>query len=406
MRLREWGVVFVCIVACRDTTEPQAPVPLLLSSISAGTYATCGLDAGGAAYCWGNGRYGQIGVDSAEDCTEPGWDPCAHTPRRVAGGLTFASISAGGLHVCAVTPSGLVYCWGDDTYGQLGTPDTAAICGWAVQGPCARTPQLAYLPPPVTQLSAGGTHSCAIMVATYCWGYGAYGRLGTGSSDDAEQPSVIAAGMRFNYIVAGGASTCGVAAADSLTYCWGYNHLGQLGDSTFTTRILPVRIADPSRFVALVVGTAHACGLTAQGAARCWGGDGESQLGATGVAPDCGGYTCRTTPVPVSGNLQFTALAAGGEYTCGVTATASYCWGAIPGQSGPVPFPTAFGTLGMGGGTPFVQVTAASGHACGVTAAHEAYCWGAEYHGLLGDGPAESTGEVPVLVIAPDSTSR
>jgi alpha-tubulin suppressor-like RCC1 family protein len=406
MRRDALGIAFLCVLACRDTTGAKADVPLLLSDIAAGYYTTCGLGVDGTAYCWGNGRYGQLGVDSADECSSvPGEDPCAHTARRVAGGLTFTKLVAGGAHFCALTPAGLVYCWGDDRFGQLGTLDTAAICGFAVPGPCARTPQLAYLPPPATQVSAGDSHTCALVDVSYCWGYGLSGQLGLGSNVDSPQPRVVAAGMRFRSIAVGGSTSCGIAVADSATYCWGNNHLGQLGDSSRTAHNLPQRVVDTTRFVALAVGTAHACGITPLGNARCWGAAEGGELGDGATAPDCGGYGCRTTPVSVSGNLQFTTLAAGTSFTCGTTATASYCWGQVPGLGTRLSVPTAFGTQGTGGGTPFTAVTTAYDHACGITAAHEAYCWGGDYHGKLGDGPAEATSDTPLLVIAPDSTA-
>lgn len=405
MRLHRAGLAFLCVLACSDSTEPAPPEPLLLSDIAAGYYSTCGLGLDGAAYCWGNGRYGQLGVDSADDCSSiPDEDPCAHTPRRVAGGLTFTSIVAGGAHFCALTAAGPLYCWGDDRWGQLGTLDTAAICGLAAPGPCARTPELAYLAPPVTRASAGGSHTCAIADATFCWGYGAQGRLGLGTTVSSEQPRVVASGMRFHVVVAGGSFTCGIASVDSLTYCWGFNHLGQLGDGTESDHMLPEAIADSTRFMALTAGTAHACGLTATGAAFCWGGAGSRELADTGTAPDCDGYACRTRPVRVIGGLTFLSIETGQSFTCGVTATGSYCWGAVPGVQTFLDGPAAFGTAGTTGGTPFVRMTAGFSHACGITAASEAYCWGDEYHGSLGDGPIVTNGSVPVLVISPDST--
>jgi hypothetical protein len=209
--------------------------------------------------------------------------------------------------------------------------------------------------------------------------------------------------MRFRTVVAGGSFTCGIATTDSLTYCWGHNHLGQLGDGTTTGHSLPEPIADSTQFMALSAGIAHACGITEAGAGFCWGGAGSRELGDTGTAPDCGGYTCRTRPVPVSGGLTFLSIATGHAFTCGITATGSYCWGVVPGVESPIAAPASFGTAGIMSGTPFVRITVGYSHACGITAASEAYCWGVDYHGVLGDGPAETPGDVPVLVIRPDS---
>jgi alpha-tubulin suppressor-like RCC1 family protein len=75
-----------------------------------GVSHSCALTSSGAAYCWGfNG--GALGDGSETEKS---------TPVAVAGGLTFASISAGDAITCAVTPAGVAYCWGNNDYGQLG----------------------------------------------------------------------------------------------------------------------------------------------------------------------------------------------------------------------------------------------------------------------------------------------
>lgn len=47
-------------------------------------------------------------------------------PTPVAGGLTFAQISAGFYHTCGVTTAGGPYCGGWNIDGQLGDGTTAA----------------------------------------------------------------------------------------------------------------------------------------------------------------------------------------------------------------------------------------------------------------------------------------
>jgi hypothetical protein len=81
-------------------------------TISVGQWHACGLDATGAAWCWGNNLSGQLGTATSESGS--------NTPLRVAGGLTFTSISAGTAHTCALTPDHHAYCWGLNDKGQLG----------------------------------------------------------------------------------------------------------------------------------------------------------------------------------------------------------------------------------------------------------------------------------------------
>lgn len=91
------------------------PVPggLSFGSVSAGSAHTCALDAQGRAWCWGTNTAGQLGTGTA--------DTLAHNePTAVSGDLRFRSISAGGSHTCGAAVGGAVYCWGDNRSGQLG----------------------------------------------------------------------------------------------------------------------------------------------------------------------------------------------------------------------------------------------------------------------------------------------
>jgi len=110
----------------------SAPTPLTVpefATVTAGGDHACAATSfgvpeaplvGGVGYCWGGNTSGQLGNGTMTTST---------TFVAVAGGLNFATVSAGGSHTCGVTSSnppssptagGGVYCWGDNTYGQLG----------------------------------------------------------------------------------------------------------------------------------------------------------------------------------------------------------------------------------------------------------------------------------------------
>lgn len=99
-----------------STSGPSSPVPvaggLVFTSLTAGNRHTCGLTAGGTAYCWG---------DNADALVGDGTTVNRLVPAPVAGGLTFSRISAGRFHTCAVATSNLAYCWGNNFSGQVGS---------------------------------------------------------------------------------------------------------------------------------------------------------------------------------------------------------------------------------------------------------------------------------------------
>jgi alpha-tubulin suppressor-like RCC1 family protein len=93
-----------------------------LHGVTAGYASACALDVSDMAWCWGNGDMGQIGNGSM------GQFAVFNTPQAVTGGRTYRAIAAGGHHTCAIGTDNHIYCWGDNSVGQLGTGTSG---GWA-----------------------------------------------------------------------------------------------------------------------------------------------------------------------------------------------------------------------------------------------------------------------------------
>lgn len=345
--------------------------PFAAVSVSTGWAHTCAVTASGAAYCWGNNRYGQLGDGTTTISAIPvpvagglhftsvsagGNHTCGLTstgaaycwggvldqaaiPVAVAGGLRFTSVSAGGSHDCGVTSTGAAYCWGNDFYGQLGDGTTTSSANpVAVAGGLPFTSVSAGDYIPWGPFPMGGHfHTCGVTStgAGYCWGSNLGGQLGDGTMTNSASPVAVAGGLSFTAVSSGGGYTCGVTSS-SRGYCWGNNSLGQLGDGTTTNSVTPVAVAGGRTFRTLSVGWIHSCGVTPAGAAYCWGIY-HSPVGAAGGALGNGTTSGSTTPVAVAGGLSFSAVSAGGSgnrgttfdpFTCGVTTTgAVYCWG-------------------------------------------------------------------------------
>ena len=168
---------------------------------------------------------------------------CSVTPVAVSRGLTFASVSGGDRYACGVTRTGTAYCWGSNRWGQLGDGSLGPEDCGLFEGPCSRTPVQVAGGFTFASVSAGDYHACGVTTTgtAYCWGYGGNGRLGDGTTTDRTTPVAVSGGLMFASVSAGAYHTCGVTTGGT-AHCWGYNRWGQLGDGTKTDRLTPVRV--------------------------------------------------------------------------------------------------------------------------------------------------------------------
>jgi alpha-tubulin suppressor-like RCC1 family protein len=375
-------------------TPPATPTTLTFASVSTGGAHTCALTASGAAYCWGRGESGQLGATAPTSCPDIG--PCSLVPVAVTGGLSFRQVAAGGAHTCALTGDGSAYCWGSNTVGQLADGSTTSRTQPA---PITAT-DLKF-----TTLDAGANHTCGATSSgwAWCWGANERGQLGDGTTTNRPVPSAVfgaAGGPPFQLVVAGGFNighTCGLTTTGA-AYCWGDNERGQLGTGTsdVAAHPSPAPVSGGLTFAALTAGLGrHTCGFTSTGAAYCWG---ENTFGALGN----GSGTDNPAPTPVSGGLVFTQLKAGGfiGHTCGLTSGGiAYCWGENErGQVGDGSTVDRLTPSAVTGGLTFASLDAGFRHTCGRASSGFIYCWGSNLAGQLGINSTTQT-PAPAKVI-------
>ena len=198
--------------------------------------------------CAGLNDAGQLGDGTTTDRNT--WSDVLRVDAPVRGmpqGLDPGA-SVGRKHACALQ-GGTVWCWGSNASGQLGA-SAANTCGPSNDLPAAIPCSLfaipVQLPATVASVSAGGDHTCALTTAgdAWCWGDNSHGQLGIDTIGGSSQtPALVANGLKFTSISAGGAHTCGVTL-DHVIYCWGANGSGQLGDGTQIDRDGPTRVAE------------------------------------------------------------------------------------------------------------------------------------------------------------------
>jgi alpha-tubulin suppressor-like RCC1 family protein len=206
-------------------------------SIVAGNDFACGLDQSNQAWCWGY-RTSALGLgEPAPGDTE---DPVA-APTKVIGAPALVALAAGDHHVCGVDDSGAAWCWGDGSLGQVGLPGRPAGTFEEVH---AWKPVKVGGDHGFTSIAAGARHTCAVDGdgSAWCWGSSDEGQLGDGGLGSSHVPVKVLGGLVFRSIAAGGDQTCGLGA-DGAAYCWGSGYSGQLGYGGLQMRPLPVPVA-------------------------------------------------------------------------------------------------------------------------------------------------------------------
>lgn len=348
-----------------------------LSGIAAGSRYTCAVSRGRTA-CWGLNLTGAVdGLGSTAVVFTP--MPVAGVPPAIA---PYASgLGRGDTQSCALTEAGDLYCWGSNSYGQIGNGMTSTV-------------QMPVFPPTmvasgILKTACGSQYTCAVSSGglVTCWGYGYAGQLGIGQSDGGSNiypsPVTVPEIGGATDVATGDLTTCAIAAGD--VWCWGQNEHGQVGDGTTTPRYTPVKLPSLSNVTSIAVGELHACAVAA-GQVYCWGSDDRGQLGDG--KPQAKSFV----PVAVQGVPGAVAVTAGLVHTCALTqAGAVYCWGGNDwGNVGDGTVMTERDTPVLVAGLPkATAVSAGLSHTCALLASGGAMCWGEDTYGELGDGVAD-----------------
>ena len=401
-----------------STTIPLDVVSLTsgVASVAAGVLHTCAVTMGGAALCWGNNFYGQLGDGS--NANRP-------VPASVTGlGSGVAGLASGFSHSCARMQDGTARCWGNNSLGQLGIGMLAGSEDVPVPVPALGNTVLA--------LAAGNTHSCAIVSGDElrCWGGNAYGQIGNGEVSLPRQRltpvDVLGLGSGVQAIEAGLEHTC-ARLSSGVVRCWGRNDYGQLGDGSDARYFSPVSVAGLGGTAqALALGDNHSCAVVG-GAVKCWGSNRYRQLGMpanmllnppTTIAGLAGTITAiragrdHTVSLNSAGTARYwghaefggtggaptglidlfndiRAIAAGGRHNCVLTfGGVVKCWGSNQsGQFGRYGDDSYYQTVVVQDLSSGVQALDAGGeHTCALSAGGRVECWGSNTYGQ-GGGP-------------------
>lgn len=290
----------------RQTAVAVVNLTSELTSIVAGGTHTCGVTTNRTIKCWGDNSKGQLGDQTTNDRL---------IPVDVVTLNDVTAVAPGDFHTCALVTNGRVKCWGDNSGGQLGDgTQTDRLAPVDVSGLNN-----------VSALTAGKYHTCALTTSggARCWGWNRNGQLGDGTTTERLTPiTVDGLTSGVSLLVAGNYHTCALMSNGGVK-CWGWNSSGQVGDNTTTDQTTPRNVTQLGNGVSsIALGNEHTCALMTNGSVNCWGNNGDGQLG-TGTNTDA------RTPVAVVGLSETgAALALGDYFTCVRTASGAVkCWG-------------------------------------------------------------------------------
>ncbi|HSD88633.1 MAG TPA: hypothetical protein VLB44_13990 [Kofleriaceae bacterium] len=395
-------------------------------------------------YCWGDDRFGQLGIGAAT---------MALAPAPLRGDHVLTDLGLGLDHGCGIE-DGNVLCWGSTEFGAAtgvlaGNPQKECNPNLDCDVPEPKT--LGFFSPTATKLGLGAYHTCAFHSPTItCWGDNRANQLVTTSTPPPRERDVAAPGgaMWTQILQTGRLGQCGiyrVGTTDS-TACWGNvlmarttvtqvpsfdgargialgstggntnydcildatgtlqcqgdNAVGEYGNGT-TNPVTTLATVTPARvYTAIATNTLSPtmCGIRPDAQVECWG---YNDRGQTGAPPSTTGTL---TPNILPGLSACTGIAVGREHACAICSGAISCWG-----------DNRVGELGTGvldvdpitvprlvadppAGESWAQIVAGLHFTCARTDAGHTLCWGFDPHAGLGNGGRSAN--LPVVVQA------
>ncbi|RMF17645.1 MAG: hypothetical protein D6761_03900, partial [Candidatus Dadabacteria bacterium] len=354
------------------------PVPISATSrwldVNVGATHSCAVRDDATLWCWGSNSFGELGV---------GDKTIRSVPTRVTGSTQWRQVSAGSFETCAIDIDGLLWCWGRNALGELGTGDTQP----------RTSPVPIVAPGPWKSVDIGGVGSnntiCAIDSndRAFCWGANTYGQLGAGDHLPRVAPAEVSNPARWRDISVGLYSVCGVAL-DRRPYCWGQNTYGQLGaarlDIADATQPYPVAFTKPAVDIETAI---TSCLVDGQNDLYCWG---NNQQGTVG---DGAGGEVHPDPVTITAAQGWEKLRAGqGGAGCAIDVMGTlYCWGSSTYLGNPQYYGSWTSNPVNVGDHAWLDASTTGNYSCGISTDTTLWCWGQNGAGQLGTGDFSNT---------------
>ena len=238
-------------------------------NVSIGTDTACAVTTAGAVKCWGDNTSRKLNVMTADPTNSNSYEPSPVPLDTLASGIK--SVQVGDGHVCALTTTGTLKCWGDNLFGQCGNGDLSiSTLPQAFGDALGNVVTLSN----VIDYGLSGRSTVAVLAtgAVKAWGTEENGALGNNvdmSFNDQASP-VDVTGLQAGGTAA--SATCAVVSG--MVKCWEYNPGDGTDDEPLTARTVS-GITDAVQ----VSSGPHSCAVTSTGAVKCWGYNDNGELG-------------------------------------------------------------------------------------------------------------------------------
>lgn len=308
--------------------------------VAAGKEHSCAVIDGGKVACWGDSGDKRLG--------NPGYsgDPIeviSETYHKESGTghlIDASKVAVGSKHSCAIAGGG-VYCWGDNNFKQSGSEQTTSDVALAhlVTGATLGT----------TDLAVGDNHACALVNGyVYCWGDNSSGQVGQAAGGSYATAQLVNIGGAALGVAAGGSHSCAIGENGNIK-CWGNNSSGQLGNNSISSTHVPQTVLNSDAAtnftggVKVSAGSQHTCAIR-EGSAYCWGQEANGKLGSSPANSRVASKTLVFQTASGIANGGVTDISTGDEHTCVVTNGVFNCFGLnSSGQVGKGDYTTASG---------------------------------------------------------------
>ena len=362
--------------------SPEVCLPFL--KIISGKNHTCGIREDNTLWCWGMNNAGQLGIGEMGDFTHKPY------PVPVFGKYEWKELAAGEWHTCGIQKDNTLWCWGKNIFGQIGIEESGFLSDYSEP---VKVNDDTWL-----KVTTGNSHTCAIdnEKRLWCWGDNSFKQLGNGTNINCIIPEPSFHG-KWESIQAGDNYTCGLNDENKM-FCWGYRK----DRFYVTPRPVDPKEINVSNIGQISLGDHHICIIKDDQTLWCWGvvdfiydSEGNNKLISRKQFDDFPPTRLGDAYWKViDGGAHFNCGIRLDDTL--------WCWGGLNdfGQLGTYDRFDSKEPKQVGYDSDWLSVSTGRSHVCAQKQDKSLYCWGANFAGQLGDGTFEDKLE-PFIIQTP-----